>query len=89
LATAVNAAQRGHTVTLFEANDFIGGQFDMARRIPGKEEIAETIRYYTKMLTEYDVSVRLGTRVDAGHPGIDHSTVLTYAEAITRAKPIG
>ncbi|MDT5354846.1 MAG: 2,4-dienoyl-CoA reductase [Mycobacterium sp.] len=65
LATAVNAAQRGHHVTLFEANDFIGGQFDMARRIPGKEEFNETIRYFTAMLHKHGVAVRLGTRVSA------------------------
>jgi len=65
LATAVNAAQRGHDVTLFEANDFIGGQFDMARRIPGKEEFKETIRYFRTMLDKHGVAVRLGTRVSA------------------------
>ncbi|OSC40075.1 NADPH-dependent 2,4-dienoyl-CoA reductase [Mycobacterium decipiens] len=65
LSTAVNAAQRGHRVTLFEANDFIGGQFDMARRIPGKEEFSETIRYFSTMLAKHDVEVRLGTRVTA------------------------
>lgn len=65
LATAVSAAQRGHHVTLFEANDFIGGQFDMARRIPGKEEFNETIRYFTTMLAKHGVVVRLGTRVSA------------------------
>jgi 2,4-dienoyl-CoA reductase (NADPH2) len=65
LATAVNAAQRGHHVTLFEANDFIGGQFDMARRIPGKEEFNETIRYFTTMLDKHAVVVRLGARVSA------------------------
>jgi 2,4-dienoyl-CoA reductase (NADPH2) len=65
LATAVNAAQRGHDVTLFEANDFIGGQFDMARRIPGKEEFNETIRYFTTMLDKHGVTVRLGARVAA------------------------
>ncbi len=42
------AAQRGHPVTLFEAGATIGGQFDLARRIPGKEEFSETIRYYTR-----------------------------------------
>jgi 2,4-dienoyl-CoA reductase (NADPH2) len=109
LATAVNAAARGHQVTLFEANDFIGGQFDMARRIPGKEEFNETIRYFTTMLATNSVQVRLGTRVSATElagydhvvlatgvtprvpaiPGIDHPMVLTYAEAITGAKPIG
>jgi 2,4-dienoyl-CoA reductase (NADPH2) len=109
LATAVNAAQCGHEVTLFEANDFIGGQFDMARRIPGKEEFKETIRYFTAMLDKHGVAVRLGTRVSAAElagydavvlatgvtpripaiPGIDHPMVLTYAEAITGAKPVG
>src|SRR6202165_631370 len=62
LATAVTAAQRGHDVTLFEAGGVIGGQFDMARRIPGKEEFAETIRYYTRMLDKHRVTVRLNSR---------------------------
>lgn len=65
LATAANAALRGHRVTLFEANDFIGGQFDMARRIPGKEEFSETIRYFSTILAKHGVEVRLGTRVAA------------------------
>jgi 2,4-dienoyl-CoA reductase (NADPH2) len=65
LAAAVNAAARGHHVTLFEANDVIGGQFDMARRIPGKEEFNETIRYFTTMLQTHGVQVRLGTRATA------------------------
>jgi 2,4-dienoyl-CoA reductase (NADPH2) len=62
LAAAVTAAERGHDVTLFEACDVIGGQFDMARRIPGKEEFNETIRYFTRMLAKHGVDVRLGTR---------------------------
>ncbi|MHC9294218.1 FAD-dependent oxidoreductase [Mycobacterium sp. LTG2003] len=62
LATAVSAAQRGHRVTLFEAGFTIGGQFDLARRIPGKEEFDQTIRYYTTMLDKHDVDVRLGVR---------------------------
>lgn len=65
LATAAAAAQRGHDVTLFEAGAAIGGQFDMARRIPGKEEFSETIRYYTRMLEKHGVDVRLNTRADA------------------------
>ncbi|BBX95487.1 NADPH-dependent 2,4-dienoyl-CoA reductase [Mycobacterium lacus] len=65
LAVAVNAARRGHRVTLFEANDVIGGQFDLARRIPGKEEFGETIRYFSTMLAKHDVELRLGTRVSA------------------------
>ena len=62
LATAVTAAQRGHQVTLFEAGDAIGGQFDLARRIPGKKEFSETLRYYTRMLDKHGVEVRLRTR---------------------------
>jgi len=62
LATAVTAAQRGHNVTLFEASDALGGQFDLARRIPGKEEFSETIRYYTRMLDKHGVDVQLRTR---------------------------
>lgn len=65
LASAVSAAQRGHHVTLFEANGFLGGQFDLARRIPGKEEFDQTIRYYSTMLDKYGVTQRLGTRVGA------------------------
>jgi 2,4-dienoyl-CoA reductase (NADPH2) len=65
LAAAVSAGSRGHRVTLFDANPFIGGQFDMARRIPGKEEFTETLRYYTTMLDKYGVTVQLGTRAGA------------------------
>jgi len=62
LSAAVTAAECGHRVTLFEAGNAIGGQFDLARRIPGKEEFNETIRYYTRMLDKHDVEVRLSTR---------------------------
>jgi 2,4-dienoyl-CoA reductase (NADPH2) len=62
LSSAVTAAERGHRVTLFEAGSTIGGQFDLARRIPGKEEFTETIRYYTRMLDKHGVEVRLTTR---------------------------
>ena len=65
LSAAVTAAQRGHHVTLFEAGTTIGGQFDLARRVPGKEEFNETVRYYTRMLDVAGVSVRLDTRASA------------------------
>ncbi|MFB9778642.1 FAD-dependent oxidoreductase [Rhodococcus baikonurensis] len=63
LSAALNLAQRGHAVTLFEASDKIGGQFGIAQLIPGKEEFAETIRYYTRMLDVAGVTVKLETRV--------------------------
>ncbi|MGK2902152.1 MAG: FAD-dependent oxidoreductase [Mycobacterium sp.] len=64
LSAAVAAAQRGHRVTLFEAAASIGGQFDLARRVPGKEEFNETVRYFTRMLDVRGVDVRLGCRAD-------------------------
>ncbi|CAA0122770.1 2,4-dienoyl-CoA reductase [Mycolicibacterium vanbaalenii] len=66
LAAAVTAAQRGHRVTLFDSRPVIGGQFDLARRIPGKEEFSETLRYFTRMLDKHGVEVRLDT-----HAGLD------------------
>ncbi len=62
LACAVTAAQRGHEVTLFEADDRIGGQFNYAAQIPGKEEFTETLRYYRNALIDTGVQVRLGVR---------------------------
>ncbi len=81
LATAVSAAERGHRVTLFDANDHVGGQFDMARRIPGKEEFTETIRYYTTMLAKHGVTVRLGTRATAEDLGGFDDVVLATGVA--------
>ena len=63
LAAAVTAAQRGHDVTLFEADDKIGGQFNLAAQIPGKEEFRETLRYFRNALEDAQVDVRLNSRV--------------------------
>ncbi|MFD6058814.1 FAD-dependent oxidoreductase [Rhodococcus wratislaviensis] len=65
LSAALGLAQRGHSVTLFEADSEIGGQFGIARKIPGKEEFAETIRYYNRQLPLAGVAVRLDRRVTA------------------------
>ena len=65
LAFATTAAERGHTVTLFEADGEIGGQFNIAKTIPGKEEFHETLRYYRRRLDQTGVDVRLNTRVSA------------------------
>ncbi|WP_312683388.1 NADPH-dependent 2,4-dienoyl-CoA reductase [Stenotrophomonas chelatiphaga] len=65
LACATVAAERGHHVTLFDAHDEIGGQFNVAKRIPGKEEFHETLRYFRHKLEETGVQLRLGSRVGA------------------------
>ncbi|MDA8692463.1 NADPH-dependent 2,4-dienoyl-CoA reductase [Saprospiraceae bacterium] len=65
LAAASIAAERGHHVDLYEASDKLGGQFNMAKVIPGKEDYAETIRYYNAMLQKYNVNVFLNTKATA------------------------
>jgi len=62
LAAATVAARRGHDVTLIEADAEIGGQFNMAKRIPGKEEFYETLRYFRHELDASGVNVQLSTR---------------------------
>ena len=61
LACAVTAAERGHKVTLYDAASEIGGQFNIAKRIPGKEEFSETLRYFEVRLKELNVEVKLNT----------------------------
>ncbi|WNW02039.1 NADPH-dependent 2,4-dienoyl-CoA reductase [Tenacibaculum sp. HL-MS23] len=65
LAASTIAAQRGHEVTLFDADKETGGQFNIAKQIPGKEEFYETIRYFNKQLELHNVTVKLNTRVSA------------------------
>ena len=67
LAAAAAAAGRGHAVTLFEAAVEIGGQFNLARRVPGKAVFGETLRYFANRLAEEGVELRLGAaaRADA------------------------
>ncbi|WP_029108041.1 NADPH-dependent 2,4-dienoyl-CoA reductase [Mycobacterium sp. URHD0025] len=85
LSAAVSAAQRGHHVTLFEAASAIGGQFDLARRIPGKEEFNQTIRYYTTMLAKLEVDVRLGVR--AGVEDLTGFDEVVLASGVTPRLP--
>ena len=65
LAAATTAASRGHKVTLFDAASEIGGQFNIAKQIPGKEEFYETLRYYKKQLELHNVCLQLNSRVSA------------------------
>ncbi len=63
LSAATIAAQRGHVVTLYDADNAIGGQFNMAKKIPGKEEFYETLRYFNKQILLHKVTLKLNTKV--------------------------
>ncbi|MBS9404860.1 NADPH-dependent 2,4-dienoyl-CoA reductase [Halomonas sp. TRM85114] len=109
MAAALTAAQRGHRVTLFERGSALGGQFNYARRIPGKEEFAETLRYYRVMLEKHGVVIKLDREATMDTlrgfdavvlasgvrprpltiPGIEHSSVISYPEAITHPERVG
>ena len=85
LAFATEAAARGHAVTLFDAAGEIGGQFNVAKQIPGKEEFHETLRYYRHRLQTTGVTLRLGQRVAAGDlAGFDE---VVLATGISPRKP--
>ncbi len=78
LACATVAAERGHRVTLFDAAAEIGGQFNVAKRIPGKEEFHETLRYFRHKLAETGVSLQLQTIADVDTlAGFDEVVVAT------------
>ncbi|MBK9595848.1 MAG: NADPH-dependent 2,4-dienoyl-CoA reductase [Rhodocyclales bacterium] len=80
LAFATTAAERGHDVTLFEASPEIGGQFNLAKRIPGKEEFAETLRYFRRRLDATGVKAKVSHRATAEElaaGGFDHVALAT------------
>ncbi|MER7344681.1 NADPH-dependent 2,4-dienoyl-CoA reductase [Streptomyces aurantiacus] len=80
LALAVSAAERGHDVTLYDAAPEIGGQLNIARKVPGKEEFDETLRYFRTQLELRGVDVRLNTWATAEHlaaAGYDEVVVAT------------
>ncbi|MFN3863738.1 MAG: FAD-dependent oxidoreductase [Erythrobacter sp.] len=90
LAYATLAAERGHSVTLFDAAEEIGGQFNLAKRIPGKEEFTETLRYFARMIEKHGVDLRLNTRVSADDllaGGYDEIILATGIEPRTPAIP--
>lgn len=78
LSTALVAAQRGHKVTLFDQADVVGGQLNLAKQIPGKEEFFGLVEYYTRMLKVYGVELRLGRRAVADDlSGFDEVVIAT------------
>ncbi|MCR9256116.1 MAG: NADPH-dependent 2,4-dienoyl-CoA reductase [Alphaproteobacteria bacterium] len=111
LAAADALAERGHRVTLFERGAELGGQFNLAKHVPGKTEFQETLTYFKTRLERFGVTIRLETAATArglkaeGYDavvvatgvvprvpeieGIDHPSVISYADALTGAKPVG
>ncbi|WP_084354773.1 MULTISPECIES: FAD-dependent oxidoreductase [Halomonadaceae] len=78
MATAAEAARLGHDVTLFEAQDKLGGQLNLARAAPGKDEFDETLRYYTGQINKHGVKLRLGQRAGLDDlNGFDHVVIAT------------
>jgi 2,4-dienoyl-CoA reductase (NADPH2) len=78
LAAATTLAERGHKVTLYEAQDRIGGQFNYAKAIPGKEDFNDTLRYFSVRLKETGVDLRFNRRpASADFSGYDHVVVAT------------
>ncbi|MBB6182712.1 NADPH-dependent 2,4-dienoyl-CoA reductase [Oleiagrimonas soli] len=81
LACAATLAERGHAVTLFDRADAIGGQFNMAKRIPGKEEFRETLRYFDQRLDAAKVTRRLGR--EAGIDALRDFDAVVVATGVT------
>ncbi|WP_406109052.1 NADPH-dependent 2,4-dienoyl-CoA reductase [Streptomyces sp. NBC_01003] len=87
LACAVSAAERGHAVTLFDAASEVGGQLNIARKVPGKEEFDETLRYYRAQLELHGVDVRLNTPVTAADLTPDAYDEVVVATGVTPRTP--
>ncbi|MFJ6381674.1 FAD-dependent oxidoreductase [Kitasatospora sp. NPDC092039] len=87
LAFAVSAAERGHDVTLYDAAETIGGQLNIARRIPGKEEFDETLRYFRTRLAELAVTQRLGETVTAEQLAEQGHDEIVLATGVTPRTP--
>jgi 2,4-dienoyl-CoA reductase (NADPH2) len=87
LSFATVAASRGHTVTLFEKSDTIGGQLNMANQIPGKEEFNETMRYYKKQLELSGVDLRLNTKATTARLLAEGYDAVILASGVIPRKP--
>lgn len=87
LACATTLAQRGHAVDLYEESAEIGGQFNLAKRIPGKEEFSETLRYFRGLLQRTGVNVFLGVRADAAALAAGGYDEVVLATGVTPRTP--
>jgi 2,4-dienoyl-CoA reductase (NADPH2) len=87
LAVASTAAARGHRVTLFEEHDELGGQIHLARRVPGKTEFNEMLRYFTRQIENANVDVRLGIRATADDLTAGKFDKIVIAAGILPRKP--
>ena len=87
LSCAVTAARRGHHVVLFEKDDDIGGQLNIAVQIPGKEEFRETLRYFRNQISLLGVDVHLNTRADTGKLTRNGFDAVVVASGITPRRP--
>jgi len=89
LAAATTAAQCGHEVTLFDASDEIGGQFNVAKRVPGKEEFYETLRYFQRQIELTGVTLKLNARVTVEDlNNSDFDEVIIATGIVPRTPPI-
>ena len=87
LAFATTAAQRGFDVTLFDAASEIGGQFNVAKQVPGKEEFFETLRYFGKQIELTGVQLQLGKRVSSNDISAAGFKQVVLATGVTPRKP--
>jgi 2,4-dienoyl-CoA reductase (NADPH2) len=87
LSASTSLAKAGHDVTLFDSAHEIGGQFNIAKQVPGKEEFDETIRYFSRQLTLTGVTVKLNTRVSANELNSSAFDEVVLATGITPRMP--
>jgi 2,4-dienoyl-CoA reductase (NADPH2) len=87
LACAITAAERGHAVTLFEAGPEIGGQLNLARAVPGKQEFNELLRYFKQGVARHGVTLKLDTRADASSLAAGHYDRIVVATGVRPRLP--
>jgi 2,4-dienoyl-CoA reductase (NADPH2) len=88
LSCAVVAAERGHKVTLYDKNNVIGGQFNLSKKIPGKEEFYETLRYFGVMIAKYNIDLKLGHIVSSDELIAENFDEIVVATGILPRVPI-